>query len=41
VILTSAPKQACCLLGHDAPLAHVRRGKSPAAGFASPAAEAE
>ena len=33
---TSAPNQACCLVGHDAPLARVRRGKSPAAGFLSP-----
>jgi hypothetical protein len=32
----SAPNQACCLVGHDAPLARVRRGKSPAAGFLSP-----
>jgi hypothetical protein len=29
----SAPNQACCLVGHDAPLARVRRGKSPAAGL--------
>src|SRR5207245_4214490 len=33
---TSAPNQACCLVGHDAPLARVRRGKSSAAGFLIP-----
>ena len=33
---TSAPNQACCLVGYDAPLSRVRRGKSPAAGFLSP-----
>src|SRR5262249_35277917 len=33
---TGAPNQACWLVGHDAPLARVRRGKSPAAGSSSP-----
>ena len=30
--LPARPNQACCLVGHDAPLARVCRGKSPAAG---------
>jgi len=32
VTLPARPNQACCLVGHDAPLARVCRGKSPAAG---------
>jgi hypothetical protein len=40
VTSTSAPEPGV-LVGHDAPLARVRRGKSPTAGFESPAVGAQ